>query len=161
MKKFNLGEITGRKASPYDVARDMMTARDLDGNRLFKSNEFLTSRQIASFFSRLAAKQRRIQDTTNRDIEESDDEEIAELENALQNLQDKVIEDVALEHPMLYDSYNICELIATSKHSKLSIPMLQKICKHFDIDTCDIHARRKKPYLERLIALNQNCPCQK
>ena len=156
--KFNLGETTGRKANPDDVAKDMMRARDVDGNRMFSSDEFLTARQIASFFSRLASKQRRIQDTTDSD--ESEDEDNAELEDEIQEMQDKVIREVALEHPMVYDCYNICDLIATSKLSKLSVSMLQLICKNFDIDTCDIQVRRKKPYLDKLTSLYQNCSCQ-
>ena len=55
-KKSDLGEIAGRKLDPEAVARAKMTARDSEGNRLFTSAEFFTSRQIASFFSRLAAK---------------------------------------------------------------------------------------------------------
>ena len=35
-----------------------MGARDSEGNRLFTSAEVLTSQQVASFFTRLAAKQR-------------------------------------------------------------------------------------------------------
>ena len=55
-KKFDLGEISGRKADPESVSRAMMGARDSEGNRLFTSAEFLTSQQVASFFTRLAAK---------------------------------------------------------------------------------------------------------
>ena len=50
-KKFDLGEISGRKSDPQSVARAMMAARDSEGNRLFASAEFLTSQQVASFFS--------------------------------------------------------------------------------------------------------------
>jgi len=42
-KKFNLGEISGRKGDPESVARAMTGARDSDGNCLFTSAEFLTS----------------------------------------------------------------------------------------------------------------------
>ena len=55
--KFTIGETTGCKADPVVVARDMMNARGSDGERLFSSDEFLTSQQITSFFSRLAAKE--------------------------------------------------------------------------------------------------------
>ena len=52
--KFNIGECTGCKADAIVVSRDMRKARDSDGKRLFSSEEFLTSQQITSFFSRLA-----------------------------------------------------------------------------------------------------------
>jgi len=54
--KFNIGETTGRKADPVVVAKEMMHARGNDGERLFSSDEFLTSQQISSLFSRLATK---------------------------------------------------------------------------------------------------------
>ena len=57
----------------------MIAARDSEGNRLFTSAEFLTSQQVASFFSRLAAK-RRLPDVTSGSDEEADD---AETESAL------------------------------------------------------------------------------
>ena len=47
--KFNIGESTGCKADAIVVSRDMRTARDSDGKRLFSSDEFLTSQQITSF----------------------------------------------------------------------------------------------------------------
>ena len=78
-KKFDLGEISGRKSDPESVARAMMAARYSEGNRLFTSAEFLTSQQVASFFSRLAAK-RRLPDVTSGSDEEEDD---AETESAL------------------------------------------------------------------------------
>ena len=38
------------------VTKSMMTARDETGKRMFSSAEFLMTKQITSFFSRLAAK---------------------------------------------------------------------------------------------------------
>ena len=54
--KFQIGEQTGQKVDPTSVSRVMRTAKDSNGERLFDSTEFLTSQQIASFFSRLASK---------------------------------------------------------------------------------------------------------
>ena len=51
-----------------------MGARDSEGNRLFTSAEFLTSQQVASPFSRLAAK-RRLPDVTSGSDKEADDAE--------------------------------------------------------------------------------------
>ncbi len=96
-KKFDLGETSGQKADPDSVARSMMTARDSKGNRLFTSPEFLTSKQIASFFSRLAAKRRR------QDVADVIDEEVdnAERKSALQELTNTVMQEVSLEHPIV------------------------------------------------------------
>ena len=47
-----------------------------------------------------------------------------------------------------FQSYNICEMAATSKLSKFSIAMLEEICKYFEPDT--IKQKRKKPYIDLL-----------
>lgn len=48
----------------------MWKAKDVNGQRLFDSTEFLTAQQVASFFSRLAAKK-----TTAEDMEDDDEDE--------------------------------------------------------------------------------------
>lgn len=81
----------------------MMGARDSEGNCLFTSAEFLTSQQVASFFSGLAAK-RGLPDVTSGSDEEADD---AERESAHQELSNAVLREVLLEHPIVYDCYNM------------------------------------------------------
>ena len=54
--KFQIGERNGRKADPTDVSKAMRTAKDSNGERLFGYDDFLTSQQVSSYFSRLAAK---------------------------------------------------------------------------------------------------------
>ena len=68
--KFSIGEATSQKADPVLVAKAMMTARNFDGEQLFTSSEFLTSQQVASFFSRLASK--RTLNDHKREKEDSD-----------------------------------------------------------------------------------------
>lgn len=51
--KFLIGETTGRKLDAASVATSMMTAKNMNGEGLFSSDEFLTSQQISAFFSRL------------------------------------------------------------------------------------------------------------
>ena len=156
-KKFDLREISGRKSDPESVARAMMAARDLGGNRLFTSAEFLTSQQVASFFSRLADK-RRLPDVTSGSDGEADD---AETESALQELSNAVMREVSLEHPIVYDCYNICDLISSSKLSSFSVQMLKEFCNFFEIDTSHVKVKRKKPYLDLLVAFGKNCSCHK
>ena len=160
-KKFDLGEKSGQKANPESVARAMMTARDIEGNRLFASDEFLTSKQVASFFSRLAAKRRleQLKDVSSGSDEE--EEENAKRESALQELTNAVMQEVSLEHPIVYDCYNLCELILSSKVSSFAVKMLQDMCRYFQIDTGYIKVKRKRPYVDLLVAYSKNCPCQK
>ena len=78
--KFKLGEQTGSKADPAAVARSMMCAKDATGDRLFSSDEFLTTTQIAGFFSHLASK---------KTLENDDQEgvEVAAHEACLERIQ--------------------------------------------------------------------------
>ena len=58
------------------------------------------------------------------DIEESQD---VEDEEAFRKLRSEMLQlqEVALSHPICYDSYNICELLADSKLSRFAIHMAQ------------------------------------
>ena len=156
---FNLEEATGHKANAADVAKSMMTAKDNQGEKMFSSKEFLTARQITSFFSRLARK-RKLPGSTTDDEQDDDDMESAELEDYIQELSELVVQEVALKHPITFDCYDICELISNGKISKFAIPMLKDICTHLDIDVSDIKIKRKKPYVDKLNALYTLCPCQ-
>lgn len=150
--KFRIGETTVQKANAASVAKSMMTTAFLQVLR------FLTGQQVSSFFSRLASKRTLENDEmTESDIEESQN---VEDEEAFRKLRSEILQEVALRHPICYDSYNICELIADSKLLKFAIQMLQNICEHFDIPITDIKVKRKASYIERLITFARNCTCQ-
>ena len=153
--KFNLGETTGFKANPDDVAKAMMTTRDDNGDRMFTSEEFLTTQQVSSFFSRLASKKRL------PDVQDDDDAIAAENETHLQDLQEMVIQEVSLQHPIIYDRHNMCELISNSKMKRFAVPMLKQMCIHFDIDIKDIKANLKQPYINKLTVFVGQCSCAK
>ena len=68
-KKFEEGEKSGKKLKADEVAEDMRRVRDEMGRRVFTIEEFLTSKQVASFFSRLAAKKRSVTTSDNEAIE--------------------------------------------------------------------------------------------
>ena len=87
--KFNLGEQTGKKSSGDEVAQQMRRARGQDGTRLFSLDEFLTPQQISSYFSRMAAKKRKL---TEQDLEA---EEEALL---LQRVTVQISAELASEH---------------------------------------------------------------
>ena len=87
--KFNLGEQTGKKSSGDEVAQQMRRARGQDGTRLFSLDEFLTPQQISSYFSRMAAKKRKL---TEQDLEA---EEEAIL---LQRVTVQISAELASEH---------------------------------------------------------------
>ena len=75
-EKFRIGEETGNKADPEQVAKDMRHAKEEDGSRKFTSAEFLSPQQIKSYFSRASAKLR--QSGIPDDDDESDAQAAAE-----------------------------------------------------------------------------------
>ena len=161
--KFLIGETTGQKANPAQVVRSMITARDETGKRVFSSAEFLTAKQITSFFSRLAAKRSPSVHShapviSDEDEEEEDDEAVI-TETAFGELRDHVIASVQPNHPICYEGYNLCHLLSKSKLSSFAIAMLKDICEHFVIDTEDITAMRKAPYISRLENFLKQCSC--
>ena len=55
--KFEVGEGTGRKADPEQVALSMRSASNERNERLFEREEWLTKTQITGYFSRLSSRQ--------------------------------------------------------------------------------------------------------
>lgn len=155
MSSFKLERRPGKKAEPTDVSKAMRTAKDINGERLFDYGDFLTSQQISSYFSPLAAKR-----SVEVDQPDSEDETAGEdLQNVL---TDKVLSEVSIQHshPIVCDSYNICELVINCKLSSLSVPMLRNICEAFGLDTSEIKVKRKKPFVDMISNLVQGCSCQ-
>ena len=108
---------------------------------------FLTSQQVASFFSRLAAKGRLPDVTTGSDKEAGD----AKTESALQELSNAVMREVSFKRPIICDCYNICDLISPCKLSSFSIQMVKEFCNFLEIHTSHEKVTRKQPYLDLLL----------
>ena len=156
LSKFLIGEQTGQKLNSSSVARSMMSARDENGDRLFTNSEFLTGQQIASYFSRLASKHAL---QSSQSFQSESDDEIAEAEMVLNDLRGVVLENVQPLHPISFEHYDLCELMAQAKLSTFAISMLKKICDHFEIPTGDIKGRKKAPYLSRIEEFLKRCGC--
>ena len=124
--------------------------------RLFSSDEFLTSQQITSFFSRLTAKK----SLSVMDGTDENDDEAVEFESCLEEITNEVRREVSLQHTIVFDCHNICDLVKQAKLNKFNIPMLKRICEDFDIDVSEITARRKRPYIETLSSFCSSCSCQ-
>ena len=108
MMKFEEGARTGNKADPVQVAREMKTLRNEDGELTFKPEEWRTAQQISSLFSRqtVALRHRGI------DAEEIPEEDIeaAESEMAFDTLRLLVMDDLDKpSHPIIVGVSNNCE----------------------------------------------------
>ena len=92
----------------------MRKAKDINGERLFDSIDFLTAQQVASFYSRLVAKK-----TTDEDTEDDDKEEdpTAHLqrENHLQQMRDNIVTSMSIQNAYIQSftihltSGNLCK----------------------------------------------------
>ena len=129
----------------------MMTRRYDNGDRMFTSEEFLTTQQVPSFFSRLASKKRL------PNVQDDEDALAAEKETDLQGLQNLVIQEV---YPIIYDHHNMCELISNSKVKRFAVPMLRQMCILILTLTT---SRRTKPkatlHIDKLTVVVGQCSC--
>ena len=82
-EQFIKGETSGRKANPEYVAKDMKTYTE-DGHKVFKADEYLKRSQIASFFSRMTASQRKA--TSANEVDQVEAE--AEAEDDLSTFEE-------------------------------------------------------------------------
>ena len=141
---FQEGERTGQKADPGNISKAMRRAKHSDGSSIFEKDDFLTPLQIAGFFSRLTGKKTYVGSSV--DIERHE----ANKEKDIQELTEEVMETFALQHPIMYEKYNIFESVCQSKLSKFSVAMLQEICTALELDISTITSKRKKPYMDIL-----------
>lgn len=143
----------------------MRFAKDGSGKAKFKPAEWRTAKQIKSFFSRLAADQRKKpSDQAKQPGEEDqadDDEEDWEREDALALMRQSVYKDINIPHPLEYRGEDICDLQRRGKlHSKFKIKDLEDICRHFDLRV-EGPKNRKASFVSSISELVQCCSCSK
>ena len=113
--KFRIGQETGHKADPEQVAREMRYARNERGERRFKVDEFLTAGQIENFFSRTAASLRHAVAPEDDDEETDDNSRAAEEEEAFSDARNTILVQCAPMHPIVYDTWNLCAMSLSNK----------------------------------------------
>lgn len=156
-EKFDIGQETGHKMNPATVARDMRFARGPDGSRLFTITEFLSEQQVQSYFSRLAAKRRKQQNTQDQNVTPDDAASQEELEYL--ETRQKILQELDLTHPICCDNYDLCAIYHTEKLGNMTVALLRYFCEYFHLDVEPITAKRKAPYIALLTELIQTCGC--
>lgn len=153
LSKFRVGQTTGHKLDAEVVARDMRRARGTDGARLFKSSEFLTTTQITSFFSRQSALVRQW-DADDADIRAAQEESsFSEAKETVTSIQ--------LDHPLIYDQYDLYEMALTDSLKILRLLMLRHLCEDLGLNIPSKPICKKAPYLALLKEIVSKCTCQK
>ena len=61
-----------------------------------------------------------------------------------------VLKKVGIRHPIVFNTFNLCDMHKTGKLQLLSVSMLRSICEHFDIEVMNIKGRHKASYLSLL-----------
>ena len=160
-EQFLIGEERGKKADPKEVSHDMRKVRSESGARLFLGSDVLSPQQVAGFFSRLAAKLRKVSSTQHEEssTDDEDQQNAIEAESLCSNLHAVVEEEVALCHPIVSLSRNICNLVHANKLSSLSVRMLREICEDLGLNVDNIAQRRKKPLIEQIVQVVRECSC--
>lgn len=157
--KFDQGEKTGVKADPQQVAAEMRTTRDEDGRRRFTREEWLSGSQIKGFFSRFAKKRRKQahSETSIADTEEDLDEEDQEEEEIREELIRNIVSSMNVTHPIVYDTYNLCELYRNKKLSVFKVIMLREICTHFELSWKK--KDKKADLIDGIAGMIRGCSC--
>ena len=124
-----------------------------DGRRLFKSSEFLTVQQITSYFSSLSAKVRQQLVTTEEYIYL-----VAEEAN-FHKAREDILLAMNLEHPIVFDQYNICGLVRDNRLKNLKFGLLQMLCEKFNLQGSVTDRNRKASYIDALSYLGSCCSC--
>ena len=92
------------------------------GRRVLTIEEFLTFKQVASFFSRLAAKKRSVTTSDNEAIEAE------EIRKETHGLMIRALD----SHPLICEGVVLCEMSREKLH-RLKFDKLKDICSHFGI----------------------------
>ncbi|CAB3977712.1 Retrovirus-related Pol poly [Paramuricea clavata] len=140
--KYDLGEKTGNKCDPEKVAEDMRHAKLQNGDRRFSREDWLNKSQIKSFFSRItAARRKQSQLGTQISIDPDDDDldewldevEVVEGANERNAIMNDVLSEIALQHPIIHDTYNLCELRQRNELKNFNVKMLKEICSELEV----------------------------
>ena len=110
----------------------MRRARDESGARLFSIEEFLMPQQIAAFLSRLAMQSK--QQVDEGEIHEENISATVEESN-FDDVRKNVNQNVNLQHPIIVDQYDVCQLVHNKELKKIAINMMEKLCLELGLAT--------------------------
>ena len=151
--KFDAGERSGRKANPSDVEMEMRNSRDQNDKRRFTRDEWLSSAQIKSFFSRLAATRRKAA-TLQTPLE---DLEAESEEHSRREALREIARDLQVQHPIIYDIYDLCDMDKQNRLNVFNVSMLKNICEQFEIPFKS--RERKADLISKVHQMVADCSC--
>lgn len=156
--RFNIGQQSGMKLDADVVAKEMRRARGSNGERLFGISEFLSAQQVASFFSRMAAKVKQ-QTIPGETISEPD---VISMEDEinLSTTKEAVMTALHVQHPISYDQYDICSMVKDNTLGQLKLGVLKLLCENLSLPKPP-DQRKKASYVSLLEDLVKSCSCSR
>ena len=158
-----MGERTGKKANPEEIERQMRNARNERNERLFQREEWLIKTQIMGFFHaslhgrELAV---RMLHQRNRHLilqQMRMTTSTPSFETDRNNLLDDIQSRIGLEHPIVYETYDLCAYHKEGKLQAFNVAMLKTILRHFEVT---FRAKDGKADLIKLLTeVIQECNC--
>ena len=106
----------------------MRFAKKMDGLKLFKRNEYLTTQQVQSFFSRMVAKCHYDQGELS-----APDIMAAEEQRQMDVTRQAILQEVQLWDPIVCDNLDFCALYREKRLKQLSTAILCIVCNYFDV----------------------------
>ena len=103
--------------------------------------------------------------TSTYGVDQSSEEEELErneliTEKAIEEMSNEVMKALALQHPIMYKTYNISETVDQSTLAKFSIQTLQNICAALELDVASMTGKRKQPNMEIIEGVVATCGCK-
>ena len=151
---FDLGNITGCKEKPEAIKLKLRRARDENGDLNFPMELWLKKTLIASQFSMLASN--KSTSTMSTVLDKSTESEIQDTTQPSEvdqrdEIVTSVIDQLSVHHPIVYEQYNLCEVLDENDLKTFNRVMIQAICDYFGL------TRRTWSTLKKFV---ECCPCR-
>ena len=157
--RFTIGQESGKKVDAEMVATEMRRAKGSNGEHLFSVSEFLKTQQVASFFSRMAAKVKQQTAPCTQAVTEQD-LVATEEEFNLSNAKESIFDQLNVTHPIHYQQFNICSMVENNTLKNLKLAILKLLCESFNLALPPgVDHRKKTSYVALLEDLVRCCSC--
>lgn len=88
-----------------------------------------------------------------------DDIRAFEEESNFNTARQDILSHFRMEHPIVYDQYNICALVSKGTLKNMKLGLLQSLCESFELETPSKKVRSKALYLSLLEQMVSSCSC--
>ena len=83
-----------------------------------------------------------------------------EEEANFQTAREDILSEIEVEHPIVFDQYNLCALVVNNSLKNLKMGLLEMLCEKLELEVSTQSGRRKKAsYIAALSDLVAGCSC--